>query len=65
MPISHDAHTVKQFDAQLANLRNLVLEMGGLVEDQIKNAVKSLDDEDLTLAREVIARDQIINGLQV
>ena len=65
MPISHDAHTVKQFDAQLANLRNLVLEMGGLVEDQIKNAVKSLDDEVLTLAREVIARDQIINGLQV
>ncbi len=65
MPISHDAHTVKQFDAQLANLRNLVLEMGGLVEDQIKNAVKSLDDEDLSLAREVIARDQIINGLQV
>ena len=65
MPISHDAHTVKQFDIQLANLRNLVLEMGGLVEDQIKNAVKALDDEDLTLAREVIARDQIINGLQV
>ena len=65
MSISHDAHTVKQFDIQLANLRNLVLEMGGLVEDQIKNAVKSLDDEDLTLAREVISRDQIINGLQV
>ena len=65
MPISQDAHTVKQFDVQLANLRNMVLEMGGLVEDQIKNAVKSLDDEDLTLAREVIARDQIINGLQV
>ena len=50
MSISHDAHTVKQFDIQLANLRNLVLEMGGLVEDQIKNAVKSLDDEDLTLS---------------
>ncbi len=65
MPISHDAHTVKQFDIQLANLRNLVLEMGGLVEDQIKNAIRSLDDEDLALAREVIARDQIINGLQV
>jgi phosphate transport system protein len=27
--------------------------------------VKALDDEDLTAAREVIARDQIINGLQV
>lgn len=65
MAISQDAHTVKQFDIQLANLRNLVLEMGGLVEEQIKHAIQALDDEDLTAAREVIARDQVINGLQV
>ncbi|MCP5196913.1 MAG: phosphate signaling complex protein PhoU [Gammaproteobacteria bacterium] len=65
MPISHDAHTVKQFDVQLANLRNLVLEMGGLVEDQIQRAIKALNDEDVSAAREVIARDQIINGMQV
>ena len=65
MAISQDAHTVKQFDVQLANLRNLVLEMGGLVEEQIKHAIKALDDEDITASREVISRDQIINGLQV
>lgn len=65
MPISHDAHTVKQFDVLLDNLRNLVLEMGGLVEDQIHKAIKALNDEDVTTAREVIARDQIINGMQV
>lgn len=65
MAISHDAHTVKQFDIQLANLRNLALEMGGLVEDQIQNAIKALDNEDVAAAREVIARDQIINGMQV
>jgi phosphate transport system protein len=65
MAISQDAHTVKQFDIQLANLRNLVLEMGGLVEEQIQHAIQALDDEDLTAAREVIARDQVINGLQV
>lgn len=65
MPISQDAHTVKQFDVQLANLRNMVLEMGGLVEDQIKRAVAALDAEDVTAAREVIARDRLINGLQV
>ncbi|MCB1918874.1 MAG: phosphate signaling complex protein PhoU [Candidatus Competibacteraceae bacterium] len=65
MPISHDAHTVKQFDVQLANLRNLVLEMGGLVEDQIHNAINALNNEDVSAAREVIARDQIINGMQV
>lgn len=65
MTISHDSHTVRQFDVQLNNLRNLVLEMGGLVEEQIKNAIQALDNEDLAAAREVIARDQVINGLQV
>jgi len=65
MPISQEAHTVKQFDVQLANLRNMVLEMGGLVEDQIKRAVAALDEEDIIAAREVIARDRLINGLQV
>jgi phosphate transport system protein len=65
MAISQDAHTVKHFDVLLANLRNLVLEMGGLVEEQIQHAIQALDDEDLTAAREVVARDQVINGLQV
>ncbi len=65
MAISQDAHTVKQFDILLANLRNLVLEMGGLVEEQIQHAVQALDNEDIAASREVISRDQIINGLQV
>lgn len=65
MPISQDAHTVKQFDVQLANLRNMVLEMGGLVEDQIKRAIAALDEENIAASREVIARDRLINGLQV
>lgn len=65
MSISQDAHTAKQFDFMLANLRNLVLEMGGMVEEQLKNALRALDEEDLTTSREVIARDRIINGLQI
>jgi phosphate transport system protein len=65
MPISQEAHTVKQFDVQLANFRSMVLEMGGLVEDQIKRAVTALDEENVAAAREVIARDRLINGLQV
>ena len=64
MTMSSDPHTVKQFDVQLDSLRNLVLEMGGLVEEQITNAVQALSDENLSLAHDVIARDQIINGLQ-
>ncbi len=65
MPTSNNAHTVKQFDIQLANLRSIVLEMGRLVEDQIQRAIRALDDEDISAAREVIQRDQIIDGLQV
>jgi len=65
MSISQNAHTVKQFDLMLANLRNLVLEMGGLVEEQLKKAIYALNEEDLIAAREVIARDRVVNGLQV
>ena len=65
MSISQDAHTVKQYDLMLANLRNLVLEMGGIVEEQLKKAIFALNEEDLTAAREVIARDRVVNGLQI
>lgn len=62
---SKEGHTLKQFDEELAELRKLVLEMGGLVEDQINQAVKALDDEDLDTAREVIARDHMVNGMDI
>ena len=65
MAISQDAHTVKQFDIQLANLRNLVLEMGGLAEDQLKRAIAALGDENMNASREVISRDRLVNGMQL
>jgi phosphate transport system protein len=65
MPISKDEHIVKRYDQELANLRNLVLEMGGLVEEQIKRAMQALEDQDVASAREVIARDQLVNGLEI
>lgn len=65
MSVSKDEHIVKRYDQELAHLRSLVLEMGGLVEDQISRVVKALDDEDVNAAREVIARDHVVNGLEV
>ncbi len=65
MAISKDEHIVKRYDQDLTHLRNLVLEMGGLVEDQVNRAMDALDEEDIAEAREVIARDQLINGLEV
>jgi phosphate transport system protein len=65
MSISKDEHIVKRYDQDLTNLRNLVLEMGGLVEAQIKGAMQALDDEDVTAARHIIARDQLVNGMEI
>jgi len=40
-------HTYKQFDAELESVRANVLKMGGLVEEQITNAVEALVKGDL------------------
>jgi len=58
-------HTVKSYDEQLSHLRSVVMEMGGLVEEQIQNAIKAFRGDDPELAREVIARDHTVNGLEV
>jgi len=63
-PTTHK-HIVKRFDEQLAQLRSLMLEMGGLVEDQINRALAAIATEDVEAAREVIARDHEVNGLDV
>lgn len=60
-----DGHTVKRFDGELATHHQLVMEMGGLVVDQINRAIRALDEEDPSLAREVIARDRMVNDLDI
>lgn len=60
-----NGHTIKAFDGELKELHTLVMEMGRLVQGQIQRAIKALDDEDATLAREVIARDKLVNDLDV
>ena len=39
MPRANNAHTVRQFDTELEELRGLVLKMGTLVVQQIKDGV--------------------------
>ncbi|MEO6147287.1 MAG: phosphate signaling complex protein PhoU [Sulfuriferula sp.] len=58
-------HTYKQFDADLENIRSSVLQMGGLVEEQISNAIEALINADLELAEQVINNDHQVNGLEV
>ncbi len=58
-------HTYKQFDAELEAIRSRVLEMGGLVEEQIVDAIEALTTGDTKLADTVIDRDHRVNALEV
>lgn len=61
--ISH--HISRQFNEELEDLRNKVLAMGGLVEQQIDNALKALSNADVELAELVITQDYQVNALEV
>lgn len=58
-------HTFKQYDAELESVRAKVLQMGGLVEQQILNALESLVNVNPKLAAEVIESDHLVNALEV
>lgn len=58
-------HTSKQYDAELESVRAKVLEMGGLVEQQIINALEALTKLDPHLAKEVMSSDAQVNQLEV
>jgi len=58
-------HFSKQFDAELEAIRSRVLEMGGLVESQIRRALDALTSGERALADEVIANDRRVNGMEV
>jgi phosphate transport system protein len=59
------AHTDKKYEEELNKLKENILYMGGLVEDQIEKAVKSLVDRNSALAQIIIERDHEVNRLDV
>ena len=65
MNISHTGHTIKKFDEELGTLRDLVLRMGGLVEEQLRRAVDALERGDVEQAREVITGDREIDRIEL
>jgi phosphate transport system protein len=58
------AHTSKHFDAELENIRTQVLEMGGIVEYQIRYAVEALRSGDAALVNRVIHEEGKVNQLE-
>jgi phosphate transport system protein len=58
-------HISQQFDEELEDIRNRVMAMGGLVEQQLSDAVKALSNIDAELAEVVITNDYKINAMEV
>jgi len=63
--MSQDEHTLKRFDIELTAIRSHILEMGGLVEMQFKQAMQALRKSNAYLARNIIDQDQRVNRLEV
>jgi phosphate transport system protein len=58
------AHTSKHFDAELETIRTRVLEMGGIVEYQIRYAIEALRNGDMALVNRVIKDEATVNHLE-
>jgi phosphate transport system protein len=60
-----EKHLSSQFEADLNLVCSKVLEMGGLVESQIINAMRALNTFDLDAAEQVIAAEDRLNTMEV
>jgi phosphate transport system protein len=58
-------HTDRKYHEDLNKLRDTIIEMGGLVEDQIDQSIKALVGRDATLAETIIERDHEVNRMDV
>jgi len=58
-------HSSKQYDAELEQMRSRILQMGGLVESQLKLAMEAFETADVEKADTAIANDRRVNELQL
>jgi phosphate transport system protein len=57
-------HISRQFNEEMEDIRNKVLAMGGLVEQQVDLATKAFMGYDMESAETVVQQDQLVNELE-
>jgi phosphate transport system protein len=57
-------HIVKAYDQDISSLKTMLAQMGGLAEEQLDNAITALSKRDITLADQVILRDDKLDVLE-
>ncbi|PHS73038.1 MAG: phosphate transport system regulatory protein PhoU [Porticoccus sp.] len=60
-----DQHISRQFNEDLEEIRTSMLEMGGLVERQVADAIRALEDADSTLADKVMEVESRIDSMEM
>ncbi|UTA47970.1 phosphate signaling complex protein PhoU [Simiduia sp. 21SJ11W-1] len=60
-----DRHISRQFNVELEALRTQLLEMGGLVEQQVTDAVASIESGDTALAEKVITNEDQVDEFEI
>ena len=60
-----DKHLSTQFDTELSSVSSRVMEMGGLVETQVQQAVQALGQFNAEAARQVIELETRVNAMDV
>jgi phosphate transport system protein len=58
-------HISGKFNEELEAVRNQVLSMGGLVEQQLRDSLHAIEKSDHDLAEQILRRDTKINALEV
>lgn len=62
--VKTEKHIASAFDKDLLQIENLVVAMGGLVEQQMEQAAAVIVSRDLDLARKLIASDKQVDALE-
>lgn len=60
-----DKHLSTQFDAELSGISTRVLEMGGLVESQVAQAIYALTNFSGETASQVLTQEEIVNAMEM
>src|SRR5688500_7732585 len=56
---------MRHFDREIENLKELLLRMGAMVEEQIGHSIRALLDRDTAVAQQVIDRDGAIDRMEL
>lgn len=63
--MSFENHIMTQFDEELEEIRTQLMEMGGKVEQQLKNSIQAVIKADSSMAEMVIKEERLVDEMEV